>query len=112
MSRYILNSAVMTSFGLYVYSPLSIENAQKWIDSGAYLSTVRYPETAEALGALVERPIPCNDGIIKMQPFDQALVFRLVFPEGTKRIPTDQKGKLDVDFILKHHELGLLKMFD
>lgn len=107
--RYIFNSAVTNAFGQYDYSPLSIEEAQEWIKRGEFLSTIRYPQTAEALALLTGAHIPVSNITVAMQPGDEALVFRLVFPPGTPRLPDKLKGKVDIDFLLKNCEIGLMK---
>lgn len=110
--RYILNSAVITSPGRYDYRHLDIEQARAWISAGVYRSTIRYQETSAALAALIGKPVEVRNEAIQMQPGDEALVFRLVFPPGTKRLPMDRKGKLDVQFVLDHCEIGLLKRIE
>lgn len=107
--RFILSSAVITAPGSYRYRHITLPEARKWIEAGPYHSTIRYRETARALGALVGRPIDTRDEQVKMQPGDEALVFRLVFPPGTRGLPADQKGKVSVEFILNHCELGILE---
>lgn len=107
--RYLLNSAVITSPGQYDYRPLSIEQARAWIDAGAYRSTIRYQETANALASLIGRPVAVRNETITMRPGDEALVFRLVFPPGANRLAVDMKGMLDTQFVLDNCEIGLLK---
>ncbi|GIV51865.1 MAG: hypothetical protein KatS3mg038_3117 [Candidatus Kapaibacterium sp.] len=56
MARYLLNSAVITAPGLYRYSLIDVEQAKRWLDGGdPPLSTIRYEQTAVALGMLVEQ---------------------------------------------------------
>lgn len=107
--RFVFSSAVLTAPGTYRYRIISLPEARQWITGGPYHSTVRYRETARALSALVGRPIETRDEQVKMQPGDEALIFRLVFPPGTRGLPTDQKGKVSVQFILDHCELGVLE---
>jgi hypothetical protein len=105
---YILNSAVITSPGSYTYQLITPQEAELIMTSNRYRSTIRYEETARALSALLRIHVPMNDEIVKMRTGDQAIVFRLVFPRGHRRIPTDAKGNLSMQFVLDHHELGLL----
>lgn len=107
--RFILSSAVITSTGTYRYRHITMPEARQWIEAGPYHSTIRYPETARALAALAGRRIETRDEQVKMQPGDEALVFRLVFPPGTRGLPTDKKGKVSVEFILDNCELGILE---
>jgi hypothetical protein len=107
--RYLLSSAVITTPGAYRYEHIHLEEARAWLHAGPFRSTIRYRETAAALATLMRAPIGIKDEVVKMQPGDEALVFRLVFPPGTRGIPVASKGKLDTRFILDHCEIGLLK---
>ncbi|WP_456325933.1 STIV orfB116 family protein [Desulfonauticus submarinus] len=103
--KYILNSAVVTTTGVYEYKLIDIEKARKWIRENNWESTIGYVETAFALSQLVEKPIPINRKLIRMKPGDEALVFRL-----TIRLPDFRaKGNVGTDYILKYCEIGLLK---
>ncbi|RLD19299.1 MAG: DNA-binding protein [Caldiserica bacterium] len=103
--KYILNSAVVTTPGVYEYRLIDIEEARRWVKEGGWESTIGYVETAFALAQLVEKPIPVNRKLIRMKAGDEALVFRL-----TVRLPDFRtKGNVGTDFILKHCEIGLLK---
>lgn len=106
--RYILNSAVLTAFGQYDYEPLTPRQAREWAKRG-FQSTVGYEQTAEALGQILEQPVPVDRRTIKMQPGDEALVFRLAFPPGTPRIDPGNKGRLQQEVLAGHFELGLLR---
>src|SRR3990167_8757180 len=108
--RYILNSAVLTNFGSWRYKPLSRNEAVSWLLGDTWESTIRYPETAEALSLITGIYIPIVDKTIQMHPGDEALVFRLIFPPNSRRIPQQNKGKLEINFILEHMEIGLLIM--
>ncbi|GIW05151.1 MAG: hypothetical protein KatS3mg059_1771 [Thermomicrobiales bacterium] len=74
MARYLLNSAVITAPGLYRYSLIDVEQAKRWLDGGdPPLSTIRYEQTAVALGMLIERPIEVCDLTIEMYPATKRL---------------------------------------
>lgn len=107
--RFLLSSAVITAPGAYRYRLVTLPEARQWIEAGPYYSTIRYPETARALAALVGRKIETRDEILKMESGDEALVFRLVFPPGTRGLPLDKKGRVDTGFILDNCELGILE---
>lgn len=137
MTRYILNSAVITSPGSYIYSLIPVELARAWLRRGPFESTVGYPETAAALERLTAQPcgvclhssgeldrlpcpdcggtgetvirIPVNRRAITMLVGDEALVFRLVLPPGTPRIDPADKGKLTPEFVAANCEIGLLR---
>jgi len=108
--KYLLNSAVLTSPGLYFYQITTPEEARGWYGDGAdVISTIGYPETAEALSQLLGRPVQVNRVTIKMQPGDEALVFRLVLPPGSPRIDPKDKGTITQHVQAGHWELGLLR---
>lgn len=134
MVRYVLNSAVITAPGTYVYGLIDLDAARAWLtapcgiclhSSGEmdhlpcrdcegtgrqpFISTVGYVETAEALADLTGVAIPINRQMIAMKADDEALVFRLNFPPGTPRLTPQTKGLLSPEFILAHCEIGLLK---
>lgn len=110
--RFILSSAVLTSPGTYRYRLATLPEARQWVEAGPFHSTIRYQETARALSALTGRKVEARDETVKMEPGDEALVFRLVFPPGTKGLPTNKKGKVDVEFILDHCEIGIMERID
>ena len=110
MTRYLLNSAVITAAGSYTYVLLTTEQAGSWYEAGPEpVSTIGYEQTADALGRLLGRSVRVDRRTIQMQPGDEALVFRLVFPPGTPRIDPADKGALDRALMAQHFELGLLR---
>lgn len=106
--RYILNSAVMTSFGEYIYSPITIEEAKEWVKS-EFTSAIGYKETATVLSRLLNKKIRKNRITIKMEPGDEALVFRIILPPGSKRLDPTDKKTISETIEKQHFELGLLK---
>ena len=113
MKRYLLNSAVITSEGIYQYKLITPQEAQQWFRNGnAPLSTIGYEETAFALSVLLGAPIQVNRITIRMEPGDEALVFRLVLPPGTPRIQPHEKGRITEHVKAGHWELGLLKRLE
>jgi hypothetical protein len=110
MTKYILNSAVLTSFGLFFYTAITPEEAREWYADGVdVVSTIGYEETAQALSQLLGRPVPVNRVTIKMESGDEALVFRLVLPPGSPRIAPQDKGAIASHVQAGHWELGLLR---
>jgi len=73
------------------------------------ISAIGYAETAAALGELLGATVEVNRRSIAMQPGDEALVFRLVFPPGTQRIDPRDKGALGNAILAGHYELGILR---
>lgn len=106
--RYLLNSAVVTSPGLYIYRLATVEQAKAWHARGPVVSTIGYQQTADALTELLGVPVMVNRVAIAMQPHDEALVFRLSLPPGTERIDPADKGRLSDAIMAGHYELGIL----
>jgi hypothetical protein len=105
MKKYILNSAVITSPGMYEYNFITVEEMKKWLEAGDWVSTIGYEETAKALQELTGIKIPVNRQQIKMKQGDEALIFRL-----TCRLDNPQlKGYLTTEFIKNNCEIGILK---
>ena len=107
--RYLLNSAVITAPGIYSYELISPEEARKWYSAGPVLSTIGYEQTAAALGEILGVDVPVNRTTIRMEPGEEAMVFRLVFPPGTPRIDPKDKGALQEHILKGNYELGILK---
>ena len=103
MTRYILNSAVLTSPGRYSYRLVGVEEARAWAGRGDFISAIGYAETAEVLSAVLGVEVPAQRIEVRMAPGDEALVFRLrVRPEPST------KGNLGQDFLAQNAELGIL----
>ena len=106
--RYLFNSAVLTSPGLYRYNNLSREEAWEWAPRGARQSAIDSEETAEALGDLLGLPVPIDRRTVAMAVNDEALVFRLVLPPGTPPIKPGDKSAIARAVHAGYFELGLL----
>ena len=110
MTKYRLNSAVITTPGVYEYYIITPEQARAWYGNGAdIISTIGYEETANALSLLLGSPVAVNRVTIKMNVGDEALVFRLVLPPGSPRIDPKDKGQIMQHVSAGHWELGLLR---
>lgn len=107
--RYLLNSAVLTAFGEFSYSPMTVESAKQWLSDGPWSSGIGYEQTADAMSELFGVTIPVVRVMMEMEPGDEALVFRLKFPAGTPRIDPKDKGRLSAALIAGHYEIGLLR---
>lgn len=107
--RYILNSAVITSPGCYIYNLITPDEAREWIKQGPFLSTIGYQETAKVLSEMLGIEIQVNRITIQMQKDDEALVFRIVLPPGHPRIDPANKGQIQNILGSGFFELGLLK---
>jgi len=107
MKKYILNSAVITSPGTYQYELISAEEARQWYGDGDdVISTIGYQETAEALSAILGKPVTVNRRMVKLERGDEALVFRLTIRLADPSI----KGQInDPTWLLEHSEIGVLR---
>lgn len=103
--KYILNSAVITTQGIYEYQLIFPGEAKQWLQEGNWESTIGYEETAIALKQITNVEIPMNRKQIKMEKGDEALVFRL-----TKRLAAPElKGEIGLQTILENCEIGILR---
>lgn len=105
MTFYIINTPVLTEYGLWEFSgPLTINDAQSMLKSG-FVSAIGHEASANVLSQILNIAIPVNRIHIKMQPGDEALILRLLqrLPEG-KVLDENELNALDF-------ELGLLKRF-
>ena len=103
--RYILNSAVISTPGMYKYELITIEQCKEWLSLNASVveSAIGYQETADALSAITGFVVEVNRLMVKMLEGDESLVFRL-----TTRLPIPIKGSVGKQFVLDNSELGLL----
>ncbi|MEM3857275.1 MAG: DUF1874 domain-containing protein [Thermoproteota archaeon] len=105
---YLMNSAVITSPGVYSYELISFEKAKSLISSDEYLSTIGYEETASVLSEALGVKVPVNRRTVRMKEGDRAIVFRIVLPEGSPRIDPKDKGQISAVIAKNQWELGLL----
>ncbi|MFM8442589.1 MAG: STIV orfB116 family protein [Methylococcus sp.] len=103
MTRYVLNSPVLTDYGLWRFEgPLASAAARDWA-RGGFESAIGHATTAALLSELLGRPVPVERRRVQLAPGDEALVFRLLerLPEGAVLEP----GALAT----QRWELGLLR---
>ena len=102
MTRYLLNTPILTSYGDYRFDgPLPLAAARAFATQ-AVESAVGHEGTARFLSQCLRIEVPKRRAAIRMQPGDQALVFRLLerMPEGSV---------LDTEAVAATpHEFGLL----
>jgi len=82
MKKYILNTPVLTNYGVYRFEKMSLEEARLFARDA--VSAVGHKGTAEALSKILGIPVHVNRAEILMQPGDEALIFRILrrLPEG------------------------------
>jgi len=103
---YLLNTAILTSYGRYDYQgPLTIEQTTQILHQG-FTSAIGHQSTASLLEQLLQLPISVNRMSVKMQSGDTAVIFKL-----QKRPPEGQV--LDQQQLeALGYEFGLLRKLD
>jgi len=84
MTTYLLNTPILTDWGTYIFTPLSLGEVIKKLRSYPFTSAIGHEGTANLLSRLTGVSIPVNRVPIKMIVGDTAIVFRLLtrLPEG------------------------------
>lgn len=102
MTVYLLNSAVLTDFGEYIYTSITVDEARE-ILKGGFVSAIGHKGIAEFLTKLFGLQVPMNRVEIKMQPGDVAIVYKIAqrLPPGPELSAEDLEK---VPFVL-----GMLK---
>lgn len=106
--RYLMNSSVITSEGVFKYIKISLEEARDWLNKGEFISAIGYQETADAIEYLTGKKIDLNRVEVRLEKGDEALVFKI-----TKRVSDpEKKGQLSKEFILNNYEFGIIKKIE
>jgi len=105
---YILNSAVLTNFGTFKYSPISLTEAKELLLRNEFISAVGHEETAKLMSTLFEIEIPTNRISVKMEKGDVAIVFRIKTRLGEGEVLSEEKLKEMMDKI----EIGLMEKIE
>jgi len=82
MKKYILNTPVLTNYGVYRFEKMSLEEARLFARDA--VSAVGHEGAAKAMSAILGIEIPLHRRKITMRPGDSALVFKILerLPEG------------------------------
>lgn len=97
---YVLNTPILTDYGVYKFSKISIKEAKNFLKEGDFTSVVGHQATAEFMSELLEIPVPFNRIPIKMVAGDKAIVFRML-----DRLP---EGQVLADLSAIRYEIGFL----
>ena len=105
MVIYILNAAIIPSYGKYIFRRMEIEEARELVKQG-FVSAIGHEGTARVLSEMLGTEIPVNRIRVSMEPRDKAIVFRLLqrLPEG-KVLSREELEKVPF-------ELGLLERIE
>lgn len=73
----LLNSSVLTEFGLYDYKEINIEEAKKMLNEEGFVSSIGHKSTAKFLSALTGLDIFTNRNEYKQKPGEKVIVFKI-----------------------------------
>jgi hypothetical protein len=76
--KYVLNSPILTNYGLYRYKEITTLQAREILKNGTFVSAIGHEATAKLLSSLLETEIQYNRIAIVMQVGDIAIVIRLL----------------------------------
>lgn len=103
MALYLLNSPVLSDFGLWSYQgPLTQAEARTLAEEG-FLSAIGHESTATLLSRILGRNVSVNRIPVALSPGDRALVFQL-----DRRLP---EGRVlnESEILRSGYRLGLLE---
>ena len=103
VTRYVLNTAVISNPGMYVYRLVEQGEARDWLAAGPLVSRVGYPATADYIRRVLGVRLDLSREPTDMHTGDTALVVRLKYRMTDTRPKAVDSGWGDDDF-----ELGLL----
>lgn len=77
MANWLMNSAVLTAYGEFNYSPITCDQARRMVRASAFGSAIGHSATAKVLSEQLGIEVPLNRIQITMEPGDRAIIFRL-----------------------------------
>lgn len=103
MARYVYNVPVLTAYGLFSFKKVSIDEAVAFLRSPGWISAIGHSGTAQLLTQLSGVEVCLNRISTRLEPDDEALVFRLL-----------QRQQEGIELTLEAvrgmpHEYGILK---
>jgi hypothetical protein len=100
---YVLNSPIITGWGVFSFRPVTPEEARQVLADG-FVSAIGHEATAQALTKLLGVAIPTSRTAIRMEPGDRAIVFRLLKRIEEGKVLSSIQELEEVGF-----ELGLMQ---
>jgi hypothetical protein len=95
----LLNTSILTDYGIFGYTPLTLEDARDIAQRENYESAIGHQATAEILTELLEVPVSVNRTNNKQSPGDQSIVFKLRGrPEEGKILSREDIDRIGYDF--------------
>ncbi len=103
MALYLLNSPVLTDFGLWSYlGPLTVEEARALVEEG-FCSAIGHVSTASLLSRILGRTVSVDRTPVTLLPGDRALVFHVERRVEEGRILSEE------DLLRQGYRLGVLE---
>lgn len=108
MAVYLMNSAVLTSEGVYKYHKVSPEEARKELEKSLstgeeLISAIGYPETAHYMTKVLGVKVEVSRLPVKMKEGDIAIICKLAYR------PQDPSKKGSLNPSANDYEWGILK---
>lgn len=102
MTIGILNTPILTDIGTYKLSNITLEQAQKLINSNEFTSYIGHQATAERISILLGTEVPMNRGQFKQEVGQKAIIFKLKsrLLEGQILVTTQEIEKIGYEFQL------------
>lgn len=77
MTIAILNTPILTGEGTYKLSNITLEQAQKLVNSNEFTSYIGHQATAEIISILLGTEVPMNRGQFEQEVGQKAIIFKL-----------------------------------
>ena len=77
MKIAVLNTSILTTFGSYTYSQISVDDARSLASENEIVSAVGHQATADILTSILGVSVPMNRIQYRQDVGDRALVFKL-----------------------------------
>ena len=99
MTTYLLNASVLTNFGRYSFSEITVDEARKILGDG-FVSAIGHSATANILSVVLQMPIEVNRINSRQEIGDKAIVFWLLQrqPEGVVIQTVEEIEKIGYKF--------------